>query len=107
VIEILAERLAGRADVAAEVAFREHFVEMGLRCAEAAMNALADVLAFAGFGIPPSIDADDPRLGSAADDLSSFPGHNCLLKREKSGTRVAHAAARKGLVLLVVQRVDD
>jgi hypothetical protein len=76
VIEILAEGLAEGANIAAKIALSEHLIQMRLRGPQTAMNALADVLAFAGFGIAAYIDADHPRLGSTANNLISFPGHN-------------------------------
>jgi hypothetical protein len=76
--------LPGGANVAAEIAFGEHLVQMRLRGAQPAMNSFADVPAFAGLLIPAYIDADKPCSCSAANDLASLPGHSCLLKQEKT-----------------------
>jgi hypothetical protein len=60
VIEILAEGLLGRADVAAEVPLREHAIEVGLSGPEPAMNEFANILAPPGFPITTDVDADQP-----------------------------------------------
>jgi hypothetical protein len=99
-IEILVEGLAGGADVPAEVAFREHTVEVGLRGAQPALDGLAEVLTFSGLGIAADVDADHPGARSAADDLASFASHMASKRRKRHtcGTRGRYL----GLVLWVV-----
>ena len=55
-----------------------------------------------GFRVATNVDADQPRAGSTANDLANLTYHSCLLRR-KCGTRVAHAAAAQGWVLLANQ----
>ena len=59
-IEILADGLPGRADVAVEVSLRQHAVEVGLSSSQPTMNEFADVLASTGFRIVADVDADQP-----------------------------------------------
>jgi len=92
VIEILVEGLPGGADVPAKVALPKHTVEVGLRGAQPALHGFANVIAFPCLRIAANVDADQPGVRSAADDLASLASH-AASKKEESGTRVAHAAA--------------
>jgi hypothetical protein len=88
VIEILADRLPGGADVAAEIPLSQHAVEVSLRGAQAASNGFADVIALRGLRIAADIDADQPCAGSTEDDLASLSGH--LASKKKKAAHVWH-----------------
>jgi hypothetical protein len=53
-----------------------------------ATNEFTDVLAFTGFRIAAGVDADQPRAGSAADDLASFSNH--IASKNKRAAHVSH-----------------
>ena len=80
-IEILADGLPSRTDVASKIPLSEHAVEVGLSSAQTTVNALSDVLASPGFRIAADVDADQPCAGSVANDLSNLAYHFCLLRR--------------------------
>jgi hypothetical protein len=96
VIEILADGLPGRADVAVEVSLREHAVEMGLRGSQPAMDESTDVPASPGFRIVADVDADQPYAGSAPNNLAGFADH-IPSQVEKCGTRVGTRGRCLGL----------
>jgi hypothetical protein len=92
VIEVLANGLPGRANVAPEALLREHAVEVAVCGPQPAVNEFVNVLALPRIRIAADIDADHLRAGSAANNLASLAGH-ISSQDEKCGTRVAHVAA--------------
>ena len=90
-IEVLADGLPSRTDVASKIPLSKHAVEVGLSGAQTTVNALSDVLASPRFRIATGVDADQPCAESAANDLASLAGHISSYD-ERCGTHLAHSA---------------
>jgi hypothetical protein len=90
-IEVLADGLPSRTDVASKIPLSKHAVEVGLSGAQTTVNALSDVLASPRFRIATGVDADQPCAESAANDLANLAGHISSYD-ERCGTHLAHLA---------------
>ena len=97
-IEVPVERYSHGARRPIQMALLKLQVQEALRLAQRAMNGLVVALARPGFRIAPLIDADEPRVLAARNNLPKFSGHSSPSARER-GTQPAHwVSERSGFV---------